>query len=194
VTRPVCGWRDRDGEDLVDGVQLEVFDVPVSVPLLTRTATLQQRIATATEQTGSPTSNSFGSRCGGWGRRGRSWHQLRPRVSTRASLPSLHGTCRVRRRLRQRERCRGPDPGSVLSRRCSPAPHRGRSGRCAPREAWIVMQAQRRHREITGRASLACPGRHRRSAPPAVWRCHGVRTGRFRRIRRCLRAATIASR
>ncbi len=24
---------DRDGEDLVDGVRLEVFDVPVSVPL-----------------------------------------------------------------------------------------------------------------------------------------------------------------
>jgi len=26
------GILDRDGEDLVDGVQLEVFDVPVSVP------------------------------------------------------------------------------------------------------------------------------------------------------------------
>jgi len=27
---------DRDGEDLLDGVQLEVFDVPVSVPQVTR--------------------------------------------------------------------------------------------------------------------------------------------------------------
>ena len=26
------GILDRDGEDLLDGVQLEVFDVPVSVP------------------------------------------------------------------------------------------------------------------------------------------------------------------
>jgi len=28
-----CPILDRDGEDLVDGVQLEVFDVPVSVSL-----------------------------------------------------------------------------------------------------------------------------------------------------------------
>ncbi len=32
------GVLDRDGEDLVDGVQLEVFDVPVSVPLVVTTS------------------------------------------------------------------------------------------------------------------------------------------------------------
>jgi len=32
VRKPIL---DRDGEDLVDGVQLEVFDVPVSVRLAT---------------------------------------------------------------------------------------------------------------------------------------------------------------
>jgi hypothetical protein len=68
-------------------------------------------------------------------------------------------------------------------------------------EADVVLSALRGYLcrpggpgEVTGRASLACPGCHRRSAPPAVWRCHGVKTGRFRRVRRCLRAATIASR